>query len=428
MATNLLFGAIGDDLTGALDLASLMVASGLRVDFRVGVPDEAPDCDAPVAVVALKSCVAPPEEASAQTFKAARWLAQRSPRQFFFKYCGTFDSTPAGNIGCCTDVLYNIAGAEHVLFCPANPARHRSVYNGHLFFEGQLLSDSPRRLDPLTPMTQSDLVKVLTPQTGFHVGLLPRHVIAEGLEAMRACLRDLVAAGKRYVITDAICEEDMIRLAEFSVDDPVMTGNNTIAGYYPMLWRQRGLVQEGDGPAALQRVDGPGAILAGSCSPQTLQQLDVFRESGGEVLFLDILGTASPDEVARSGLSWAGERVGLRPVAIAMSATPDEVARVQQRFGRLESAAIVEGILGTIAEGLSERGVSRFVVAGGETSGAVINALGIRKLQVGPQIDGNIPLAIGDVGGPVGLCLKSGKLGGPDVFNERLAAMEAGRF
>ncbi|MCP8894568.1 four-carbon acid sugar kinase family protein [Shinella daejeonensis] len=428
MTENLLFGAIGDDLTGAMDLASLMVASGIKVDVRVGVPDGAPDPDAPVAVVALKSRVAPPEEATAQMLETTRWLAQRSPRQFFFKYCGTFDSTPAGNIGCCTDVLSDFTGADHVFFIPANPARHRSVYNGHLFFEGQLLSESPRRFDPLTPMTESDLVKVLTPQTGVRVGLLPRHVVAEGKDAMRAHLQEMLRAGKRYIIADAICEEDMASLADLTVDDRVMTGNNTIAGYYPALWRERGLISGDLSPAPLPPVAGPGAILAGSCSPQTLRQLEVFRDGGGEVLFLDLLGPECASQIAEQSLAWAEGRIGSRPLAIAMSASPDQVSKVQARFGRMESAAIVENVLGTVAVGLTQRGVSRLVVAGGETSGAVIGALGIRKLQAGAQINGNIPLAIGDIGKPIGLCLKSGKLGGVDVFNERLAAMEAGTF
>jgi uncharacterized protein YgbK (DUF1537 family) len=426
-AHSILFGAVADDLTGGVDLASEMVSNGVSVDFRVGPPDGEIDADAVASIVALKSRVAPPSIAVEQTIHATRWLMTGAPRQMFFKYSGSFDSTNTGNIGCCVDEMRDLAQADRVIFCPTHPLNERTVYNGYLFFGHLLVSDSSKRHDPLTPMMEPDLTRVLAAQTKSGVGLLPWRVISRGMDAMRKHVEDLVASGKPYVIADAISDEDLDRLAELTADWRLVTGNAKIGAHLAKLWNKRGQLDGAARPKPLGQSRGPGAILAGSCADQTLAQLKVLENQGGQVLYLDLIQAASsPEAIADQALVWARERMGEKPVAIATSAAPQEVSEIQAKFGREGVAEVAERSLAYVARGLIQAGVGRLVVAGGETSGAVINALNIKRLAVGPQMPGSIPLAEADVGRPLGLCLKSGKLGPDDIFMERLDAMEAG--
>jgi uncharacterized protein YgbK (DUF1537 family) len=418
---------VADDLTGGVDLASELVSHGASVDFRVGEPVGDIDPDAATSVVALKSRVAPAELAVRQTVNALQWFAHGRPRQVFYKYAGSFDSTDKGNIGCCVDAMRDLTGADRVLFCPTHPLNERTVYNGYLFFGHQLVSHSSKRYDPLTPMIEPDLTKVLGAQTDKGVGSLPWRTISRGVKAMNEHVDRLVAAGKPYIIADAISDDDLDRLAEMTVDWPLITGNALIAAHLARIWAARGLLDGYPAPKALTRMRGPGAILAGSCADQTLAQLKTLENQGGQVLYLDLKRAIAGEDIVETSLSWARQRIGERPVAIATSAAPNEVAEAQSRIGRDAVAELAEQSLARIGRGLVDHGVGRLVVAGGETSGAVINALDIKRLVVGPQVPGNIPLAEANVGRPLGLCLKSGKLGPDDIFIERLDALETGR-
>lgn len=278
--SKLMFGGIADDLTGGLELASTLVSCGVPTDFRVGIPEEDIDPHFAATVVALKSRVIEPFLAEQLVGQSAQWMKRQNTRQVFFKYCATFDSTPRGNIGGCADVLMNTLNADRLIFCPGNPDGGRTVFNGHMFVGTKLLSNSPKRYDPLTPMTNSDLVEVLAPQTRYNVGFLRRSELAGPLDHVQTIIDHSVAAGVPYLIADTIDEQDLKRVAELTVDWPLMSGNSTVASYYPALW-SKDISSTWGSPRRLGSIRGPGAVLAGSCAEQTLRQLDFFAPAAG---------------------------------------------------------------------------------------------------------------------------------------------------
>lgn len=417
------FAAIADDLTGGVELASMLVAAGVRTQFLVGPVRNDPEVTGDAVVVALKSRVAPRAEAQRMFRDAGRFLAASQPRQMFFKYCGTFASTPEGNIGPCADVLMELTSARQTLFCPTFPEFDRTVYNGHSFGGVVLLSDSAKRHDPATPMSESNLVEVLRPQTGRKVGLLRWATLQRGVGACRARLAELAAAGVEYVIADALCEEDLARIAEFSHDWPLLTGHSAMVPHYPPHWRASKWIDEAATPAPVPAISGPGAVLAGSCSRRNLEQLDCFEQSGRPVLRIDLLDSVTGVDVVGQALAWAETRIGAVPFAIATSAAPQAVADLQARLGRQEASRLADDTLARIASGIVARGVRRLLVSGGETSGAVIEALKVGEIRLGPYEIGKIPLGVSDGPTPLALCLKSGALGSNDVFIEHLEAM-----
>jgi uncharacterized protein YgbK (DUF1537 family) len=428
--SKLLFGAIADDLTGGVELASTMVTEGVRTEFLVGPQSGVLDEGNAAVVLALKSRVMPRSEAVDCFADAASWLRRYSPRQLFFKYCATFDSTPEGNIGPCADILTVITNSDRLIFCPSYPDKRRTVYNGQLFMGDELISDSPKRNDPLTPMTEPDLRKVLARQTTYGVDLLPLSVTAEGVAAMKSHVERLLAGGKRYIIADAVSDADLRAIAQLTADWILMSGNSTIAGFYPAIWRERGVLTEGAAPQRVERVNGPGVVLAGSCASQTLLQLAEFEKQGRPVLNIDLMDAVTGKDVAETAADWVYQHFDSGEVAVSTAAPPDKVSEVQAKLGRTRASALAEDILSRIAVKLVKRGLARLVVAGGETSGAIVNALGIRQITVGPHTRGNIPLAhakVHDGRGPMlALCLKSGKLGPDDVFCDRLRSMQEG--
>ncbi|SMF16791.1 Uncharacterized conserved protein YgbK, DUF1537 family [Tistlia consotensis] len=425
MTQPLLFGAIADDLTGAAELASLLVAGGVACPLLTG-PAAVARLEAPAVVIGQKSRTAPAAEAVAMTARAAEALLARQARQLFFKYCATFDSTAEGNIGPCADRLMALTGSDRTAFCPAFPEVDRTVYQGHLFVAEQLVSRSPKRFDPLTPMTEPDLVQVLAAQTAQRVGLLPHALLAHGAEAVRARVAAEVAAGVAYFVTDGIDEADLRQVAAATVDWPLMTGGSSVAVYYPALWRSRGWLAETGAPPPLPAVAGGAAVLAGSCAPRTLEQLDAFAGKH-PLLQLDLAALAA-DEARLGPIVEALCAAAARgPVAVATSAGPEAVAAIQQRLGIAGAAALAERVLGRCAEALLESGVRRFLVAGGETSGAVVGALGLDLLTVGAYRGPGIGRAVAETPrhGRVALCLKSGKLGPVEMFERVLGEMAA---
>ncbi|HSI41400.1 MAG TPA: 3-oxo-tetronate kinase [Xanthobacteraceae bacterium] len=417
----LLIGCIADDFTGATDIALTLARGGVRVVQLIGVPEAGavpPDADA--VVVALKSRTSPPAQAVAQSLQAVRVLQAAGAGQIIFKYCSTFDSTDEGNIGPVAEALLAELGGAIATVCPAFPANGRTVYRGHLFVGDRLLSESPMRDHPLTPMRDSDLVRVLGRQTALKVGLVGHEAVAAGPAAIRAGLEALASSGVRLAVVDALADADLEALAAASAELPLLTGASGVAIGLPAAWRRCGLLPERREPGRMVARPGRSAILAGSCSARTREQVAAAVAAGLPTLGLETRELVAGRQSAGSVLEWAARQSPERPILVYSSAEPAEIAAVQQEFGRESAAALVEATLADIARGLIATGVTRLLVAGGETSGAVVAALGVRSLDIGPEIDPGVPwtqVRVGDRASEgLMLALKSGNFGAPDFF------------
>ncbi len=410
----MLLGCIADDLTGATDVAVTFSREGLSVIQVNGVPDatlKVPDADA--IVVALKSRTIAAREAVAQSLAALDWLRQRDARHVYFKVCSTFDSTPAGNIGPVADALCEATGARLNVVTPAYPRNARTVYQGHLFVGDALLSDTGMRTHPLTPMTDSNLVRVLGNQTQQRVGLLPSAVVAKGKDAVSETLAALAGEGCRHVIADAIDDAQLQALGAAVTAQMLATGGAGLAAGLAAALRGKAPTSRA---ATLDWPRGPGVILAGSCSTATLEQLARVKDALPQRQ-LDPTTLARDAGQTKATIDWAKKQLGNKPVLIYASAPPEQVAAAQAALGRERAAQLIEDALRTIATELAAAGVHRFVVAGGETSGAVVEALGVRALAIGPEIAPGVPWTRAADGKPYALALKSGNFGGPDFFN-----------
>ncbi len=421
-----LLGCIADDFTGATDLASMLVRNGMRAVQLIGVPspgDPIPDADA--IIVALKSRTAPPRQAIAESLAALAWLQSAGCQQFFFKYCSTFDSTEDGNIGPVADALVDALGCGFALACPAFPVNGRSVYMGHLFVGQVLLNESGMENHPLTPMKDANLVRVLGRQTEGTVGLVPYATVDQGPAAIRRAMTGLKEQGRRYAIVDAVSDAHLRAIGEAAESHALITGGSGIAIGLPENFRRAGKLPALSDPAALPDIAGHTAILAGSCSRATLFQVGRAREKI-PTLQLDALATPNAAALAEQALAWADGKLGQIPILIAASAPPEQVEALQKKLGRDAAGTLIETALATIAEALVARGVRQLVVAGGETSGAVVTKLGVRSLRIGPEIDPGVPWTLAEGTGPaLRLALKSGNFGAPDFFLKSFAATGA---
>jgi uncharacterized protein YgbK (DUF1537 family) len=422
----MLLGAIADDFTGATDLCSMLVRGGMRTVQVIGTPmpdDPVPDADA--VVVAIKSRTAPVTWAVEQSRAALDWLRRAGARQYFFKYCSTFDSTDQGNIGPVADALIQVLGSGFSLHCPAFPTNGRTVYLGHLFVGGALLNESGMEHHPLTPMTDANLVRVLSRQTDGTVGLVPFATVEQGGNAIRDAMTRLKEQGRRHAIVDAVTDAHLVAIGEAAEHHALVCGGSGVAMGLPGNFRRAGLLRSAENAATLPVVAGPTAVLSGSCSRATLAQLGYAR-SYVPVHELDPLATPDAFRLAATALSWADGKIGELPVVIAASAPPDKVAAIQAALGGSDAAgALLEDAMARIAEGLVARGVRRMVVAGGETAGAVATRLGVRRLRIGAEIDPGVPwtLASGD-GDDLLLALKSGNFGATDFFLKAFQMLE----
>jgi uncharacterized protein YgbK (DUF1537 family) len=411
-----LLGCIADDFTGATDLANTLVQQGMPTVQTIGVPQRDDLAgDAAAVVVALKSRTAPVDDAVADSLDALDWLREAGAKQVFFKYCSTFDSTDQGNIGPVSEALLDALGSDFTIACPALPENGRSIYMGHLFVGEKLLSDTHMRHHPLTPMTDSNLVAVLGRQSRAPVGLVAYPAVERGPDAVGARFAELRGQGVRQAIADAVSDRHLADLGTAAEGLALITGGSGIAMGLPANFRRAGLLAETSEADRLPAVDGYGAVLAGSCSAATLEQIERFATSG-PVLALDPLALARDSAEVERAIAWADERLGDAPLLIRSSAPPEEVASVQEALGRERAGAAIEAAMARIAQALVERGVRRLVVAGGETSGAVVAALGVRALRIGPPIDPGVPWTV-SLGEPnLALALKSGNFGAPDFF------------
>ena len=423
----LLLGAIADDYTGASDLANTFTKNGLRTVQTIGIPDPdlaLPNVDAVVVSLKIRSVAA--QDAVAAANEAEAWLRARGAIHVLYKICSTFDSTDAGNIGPVTDALRKKADAGPVIVTPAFPETGRTVYAGHLFVNGVPLNESPLKDHPLNPMHDANLVRVLARQSSGTIGLVNLATIVEGPDALKSQLDALCKDGVTAVIADAVLESDLETLGTVALETPLSTGASGLGLGLARALRRSGRISQ---PAqAVGDVIGPvgglAAIVAGSCSTATLRQL-AEAERLMPVLRLDPEKLLSgPDELS-SAISWAGDRISAGPVVIAASADPQAVGRVQARYGREASGHAIEHATSAIAAELVSRGVRRLVVAGGETSGAAVDKLGIRAFLIGPEIAAGVPVlqTVGHIKGNMLLALKSGNFGGDDFFAAALSMM-----
>lgn len=417
--TRPLLGCIADDFTGATDLANMLVRGGMRTVQVIGVPAADAELEAADAVVvALKSRTTPAAEAVSESLAALAWLRQRGCRQFFFKYCSTFDSTAEGNIGPVAEALQEALDCDFTLACPAFPETGRTLFRGHLFVQDQLLSESGMQHHPLTPMGDANLVRVLQAQSRGKVGLLRYDQVAQGPEAVRQAIARLRESGHRLAIADALSDADLHTLGAACAELPLVTGGSGIAQGLPENFRRAGLLDKHDA-AALDLPAGGEAVLAGSASHATNGQVAAWLEAGRPALRLDPLALAQGDDSIDAALAWAHEQD--QAVLIYATSPADEVKAIQRELGVARAGELVERALGLIARGLFDSGVRRLVVAGGETSGAVVQALGVQALRIGAQIDPGVPATLGQVQGePLALALKSGNFGSRDFFAKAL--------
>lgn len=412
-------GVIADDFTGATDVASMLVRSGMRTVQVIGVPSgAAPDADA--VVVALKTRTVPAAEAVRESLEALHWLKTAGARQIYFKYCSTFDSTPAGNIGPVADALLDALGSDFSIACPAFPENGRTVYRGHLFVGDALLSDSGMRHHPLTPMNDANLVRVLQAQTGGKVGLLAFESVGRGVAATRERMAQLRKEGVRLAIADAVDNQDLHTLADACADLPLITAGSGVALGLPAAYQARGWLHLDARAADLPHVGGFDAVLSGSCSTATNAQVRHWIDTGRPALQIDVLALAAGQPLASKALEWATPQLSQGPVLVYATADVDRVKAAQASLGVEQAGQLVEQCLADIASGLAERGVRRFVVAGGETSGAVVQALDVQQLRIGATIDPGVPWTQAQDRDLL-LALKSGNFGTVDFFTKALA-------
>ncbi|ONF46541.1 MULTISPECIES: 3-oxo-tetronate kinase [Methylobacterium] len=422
---SLALGCVADDYTGASDLANTLTKAGLRTIQTIGVPEAGralPEADA--VVVALKSRSIPADQAVARSREAERWLRARGAAHVMFKVCSTFDSTDAGNIGPVMDALRADAGETVALVTPAFPETGRSVYQGNLFVGSVPLNESPLKDHPLNPMRDANLVRVLGRQSRSPVGLIDTATIARGAEAVAARLDALAQEGKGAAIADAIFDSDLEVLGRAILDRKFSVGASGLGlGLARALAADGRGTRDAAGAAVGEPVGGASACLAGSCSQATLQQI-AAAEAIMPVLRLDPARLLAGDDVVAEALAFAEERLASGPVLIATSAPPEAVRALQAAHGVDAAGHAIEAALAAIAEGLVARGVRRLVVAGGETSGAVVDRLGLTAFLLGPEIAAGVPvLRTAGRPEPMLLALKSGNFGGADFFGRALDMM-----
>ncbi|HQX60257.1 MAG TPA: four-carbon acid sugar kinase family protein [Burkholderiaceae bacterium] len=414
MASTLL-GCIADDFTGATDLANNLVRAGMRTMQTIGVPQAPLDADIDAVVVALKSRTIAPDEAVAQSLEALRWLQAQGVQQIYFKYCSTFDSTAQGNIGPVTEALMDALKTGFTIATPAFPDNKRSVFKGYLFVGDVLLSESGMQNHPLTPMGDANLVRVMQAQTRRKVGLIDYSAVAQSADAVQSRITELQAQGFGVAIVDAVTNDDLLRLGPALKGMPLVTAGSGVAIGLPQNFGIQPSLQA----SALPPATGLQAVVSGSCSLATNRQVAAFIEAGRPALAIDPLQIASGADVVGDVLNWAAPLLADGPVLVYSTAETGSVKSIQSQLGVEAAGAMVERTIAAIARGLVERGVRQLVVAGGETSGACVQALEISQMQIGPQIDPGVPWCHAQTPlGAIHVTLKSGNFGTDDFFTK----------
>jgi uncharacterized protein YgbK (DUF1537 family) len=415
----MLLGCIADDFTGASDLANVLARGGMRTVQFNGVPSRDPD-DCEAGIVSLKTRSIPAADAVKQSLAALDWLRMQGCRQILFKVCSTFDSTREGNIGPVADALLDALGAPVTVVCTAYPTLKRSIHRGHLFVGDKLLNESGLENHPLNPMTDANLVRWLSYQTRSKVGLIPIDIVLEGAKAVRAAVDAASASGTRMLICDCVVDRDLLTLGEAIAGMPLVTGGSGIALGLP---RNFGISATRDRAQHLAAPEGPGLALSGSCSIATRGQVETHARHA-PAMALDVDQIIAGDLKPAEALAWAQRQNGGGVPLIYSSADPEVVRAAQGRYGVTNVAQAVEGFFGELATLAVQSGTKRLIVAGGETSSAVVSALGIDAMRIGPEIDPGVPALVADVPRPLALALKSGNFGAPDFFEKAMRTFE----
>ena len=418
-------GCIADDFTGATDLANNLVRSGMRVMQTFGVPSAPLSSDVDAVVVALKSRTIPAAEAIAQSLAALHWLQAQGAEQIYFKYCSTFDSTPEGNIGPVTEALMDALNCKFTIATPAFPDNGRTVFKGYLFAGAVLLNESGMQNHPLTPMTDANLVRVMQAQTQRKVGLIDHTVMAKGSQAIAEKIQQLQTDGVGVAIVDATSNADLKTLGPTLKGMPLVTAGSGVAIGLPANWG----IEASEKAAALPAPSGYQAIVSGSCSLATQGQVAHFIASGQPSWQFKPLNWSTQDVPAQikadvaAALAWAKPLLPQGPVLVYATTDADTLQKVQAKFGREQAGEWMESALAQVCLGLQALGVKQWVVAGGETSGACVQALNIAQMQIGPQIDPGVPWCFAPQHAAGHLTLKSGNFGTPDFFTKALKVL-----
>ncbi len=417
-----ILGCIADDYTGATDLASMLARSGVPVSLRMGVPDRHAGPGSAIEVIALKCRNAPVQEAVDECLEAFEWLQAAGASRFFWKYCSTFDSTAKGNIGPVAEALMAELKTKQTIYCPAFPENGRSIYMGNLFIGEQPLGESPMKDHPLTPMCDSNLMRLLQPQVSAKVGLANRLVVARGVDALRTRMAELRTKSVAHVVVDAVSDTDLETIAEACHDMPLLTGGSAVAAPLPSLYLRDGALKT-TAKNTKPRVIGAGSIvLSGSCSSMTQKQVAAYLKVAKGFRI-------DPVSIAENGLGaaqkWLAEQDPNAAKIIYATATPDAVRKVQDALGIAAASDITEAALASLALQARTQGVRRFVVAGGETSGAITQALGVNAMAIGREIVPGVPwMYCTSAGADIALTLKSGNFGGVDFFTQAFEEIE----
>jgi uncharacterized protein YgbK (DUF1537 family) len=419
---DIFLGCVADDVTGATDLAINLVSGGMRVVQFLTIPTAEQlrnlDCDA--VVVGLKTRSVPAQEAVADSLAAVDALRAAGCQRFYFKYCSTFDSTADGNIGPVAAAMLQALDEDRAIVCPAFPAAGRTVYLGHLFVNGQLLNESSMRHHPLNPMTDSNIVRFLDRQTVLKVGLIPTPVIAQGVQSVCDAIDRQTADGNRLLVTDTCRDADLATIARSVVDHPLITGGSGIARYLPEAWRQNGLIGRTIHRPTFRQVDGKALIVAGSCSPMTQRQVEYMKDRC-ESFQVDAQALMTDFDAEVTRFKSVVPQIGDRPLMIYSTASVDQIEPIHQKYGREMVCRTVEKFHSQVAKGMvQEFGFRKIIVAGGETSGAVMRDLAIEQLHIGPEICTGVPWTFSMGQSAIALALKSGNFGEEDFFEAAL--------
>jgi uncharacterized protein YgbK (DUF1537 family) len=413
-------GCIADDFTGATDLANNLVRSGMRVMQTFGVPSAPLSADVDAVVVALKSRTIPADQAISQSLDALAWLKAHGAEQIYFKYCSTFDSTPEGNIGPVTEALMDALNCQFTIATPAFPDNGRTVFKGYLFAGAVLLNESGMQNHPLTPMTDANLVRVMQAQTKRKVGLIDHTVMARGASAIAEKIKALASEGVGVAIVDATSNEDLKTLGPALKGMPLVTAGSGVAIGLPGNWGLQTSAQA----SALPPAQGHQAIVSGSCSLATQAQVAHYKSAGlpswqfEPLRWTDSQVPAQIKAEVDKALAWAAPLLAKGPVLIYATTDAETLQKVQAKFGREQAGEWMESALAQACVGLQALGVKQWVIAGGETSGACVQALNISQMQIGAQIDPGVPWCYAPNHAAGHLTLKSGNFGTPDFFTK----------
>lgn len=409
----LLIGCVADDFTGATDVANIFARGGLKTTVLIGVPSADEHLDAEAIVIALKTRTIQPSLAVDESISALRWLRQRGAKRFYFKYCSTFDSTAKGNIGPVTEALLKELNSDFTIACPAFPANGRTIYKGNLFVGDVPLNESGMRNHPLTPMKDSNLVRVLAGQTKLNVSACFYDTVQRGASAISEWAEKAMSDGTDIAVIDALGDADLVEIAKAFEDITLFTGASGLAyGIVAALGRDATAV---DAVSKTEK-SGARAVISGSCSVATNDQVEtMLRDHEGYKIDVDDL--ASGKDVVGDALRWAKARLGPKPILIYATAKPEQVQSNQDKLGVEAAGALVEDALSSISLALVENGVSELIVAGGETSGAVVKALGVKGLKIGGEIAPGVPwVRTNHNNKSIALALKSGNFGNSRFF------------